>query len=200
VWSVATISETTQLAGAVNRLSIVLRPKVLFAIGDVIEVTGLIGTSIANTTALPLIGVSSTQLGSTGVWTQPDGRLVLTLTSVMPTTVDSIISIDLTNPTVYQTPRIPLIATLGSVPSQPIPMYGSALGGTCVQTCDNAAMAAVGMQSGSITDGHVSHPCIDHTSASHCRKVLKISSIIHSFFTFVSPDHCDNDARRHNET
>ncbi|KAJ3053334.1 hypothetical protein HK097_004507 [Rhizophlyctis rosea] len=82
-----------------NTISFTLRPSADITSGT-ITIKGIVGTDTADSPALAVSGPSASKFGSSGVWTQSSGTLVLTLASgqTLPATTNILVSITITNP------------------------------------------------------------------------------------------------------
>jgi hypothetical protein len=77
-------------------LSLTLRPSTQLTTGDVVVVSGLLGSGTVNNAMLAVGG--SGQFGTTAQWVQGTGTLTLTATSNVLTTADSLVTLSLVNP------------------------------------------------------------------------------------------------------
>jgi hypothetical protein len=78
-FSVKTIRQSTPLAGATVTISVILTANVDFPTGSTVTIAGLTGTQTASSGSLAVN--SSGLMGTSGVWTQSLGTLVLTAAS-----------------------------------------------------------------------------------------------------------------------
>jgi hypothetical protein len=75
-FSVKAIGQSTPLAGATVTISVTLTANVDFPTGSTVTIAGLTGTQTANSSSLAVN--TSGLMGTSGVWTQTSGTLVLT--------------------------------------------------------------------------------------------------------------------------
>ena len=82
-FDVKSIQQSTPMAGLPNTITVTLTANCNLADGSTVTVTGLTGSQTADALAASPLSVTSTSnlLGTTGVWTQTDGQLVLTAAS-----------------------------------------------------------------------------------------------------------------------
>merc|ERR1719504_576583 len=85
-----TISESTTIQGVDNTITITLRPSINIEVGDILTINGLTTSQTSDTGGLTIAGDDAAKVSSTGVWTQSDGKLVLTVATQIPTGADAV--------------------------------------------------------------------------------------------------------------
>ena len=91
------IQQSTPVTGATNKIQVTLQANCDLDATSTVTIKGLAGSATANNGALPIATSPSAHLGGSGVWTQADGKLILTSVGMAAATTYSI-SFDLTNP------------------------------------------------------------------------------------------------------
>jgi hypothetical protein len=94
------LADAITAMGAPNTLTLTLNPSVDITAGSTLTVSGLTGSQTTNSGALALAGRNRDIFGSSGVWTQSSGTLVLTIANGQSVSAgsDTEITFTLTNP------------------------------------------------------------------------------------------------------
>ena len=86
--------------GTSNTLTLTIQPSTAIAASGTITLAGLTGSQTSDSASLTVGGTNAAIFGSSGVWTQSSGTLVLTVAGgqSVPTGSDTVITFTLTNP------------------------------------------------------------------------------------------------------
>jgi hypothetical protein len=97
----ATLENGGNGAGNDNTLTFTVNPSASISAGATITIAGLTGSQTSDSGSLTVGGTNAAIFGSSGVWTQSSGTLVLTVAGgqSVPTGSDTVITFTLTNPT-----------------------------------------------------------------------------------------------------
>jgi hypothetical protein len=104
-----TISESTTIQGVDNTITITLRPSIAIQVGDNLTISGLTSSQTSDTGGLTIAGGDAAKVSSTGVWTQTDGKLVLTVATEIPDSADAVFTFVLRNSASAETAVTPTI-------------------------------------------------------------------------------------------
>ena len=128
IFNIRAIGQSTPVPAAVNTLTVTLEATYNLEEGSTVTISGLTGSQTADTAGL---GVTSTggRLGSSGEWSQSEGRLVLRAASGgTKAGTACVVTFALTNPSTPQSsPPVSVEAALASQDSQIGVIYAAAL-------------------------------------------------------------------------
>ncbi len=96
----ATLVNGQTAQGTTNTLTLTLNPSAAIGATGTLTISGLTGSQTSDSASLTVGGTNAAIFGSSGVWTQSSGTLVLTVASgqSVPTGSSTVITFTLTNP------------------------------------------------------------------------------------------------------
>ena len=109
IWTSKTVTEGSTDPSAPNTITVTLQPSVQLVAGNTVMISGLTGSETADSGSLTVGGADAAKVGSSGVWVQNTGTLMLTVANTVGTGAASVLTFDLVNPGSGQAPVTPQI-------------------------------------------------------------------------------------------